>query len=249
MATTSVEKALQAITLLAERPMSASELARRLETHRSTVSRLARTLEEHRFVRRDPDGTLRLGPFLTTLPAGDLRKQELIDLARPHLDRLGDRFGHTVHLAGLEGADVVYWHKVESRQVLRMYSTIGAIAPAHATGVGKAILAHLPPRRRDQVLGRGGLHAFTEHTLTDRPVLETRLEQVAEDGWALDASEHEDFIHCVAAPVLGPDGSAVAAVSVTAPQVLVSRDDLLAMVPDLLEVTTRISHEIGDTTP
>lgn len=246
---TSVEKALQAITLLAEKPMSASELARRLETHRSTVSRLVRTLEEHRFVRRDPDGTLRLGSFLTTLPAGDLRKQEIIDLARPHIDGLGERFGHTVHLAGLEGADVVYWDKVESRQVLRMYSTVGAIAPAHATGVGKAILAHLPSHRRDQVLGRGELHAFTEHTLTDRTALAARLAGIAEDGWSLDASEHEDFIHCVAAPVLGPEGTAVAAVSVTAPQVLVGREDLVAMVPDLLEATTRISQEIGDTAP
>lgn len=246
---TSVEKALQAITLLAEKPMSASELARRLETHRSTVSRLVRTLEEHRFVRRDPDGTLRLGSFLTTLPAGDLRKQEIIDLARPHIDGLGERFGHTVHLAGLEGADVVYWDKVESRQVLRMYSTVGAIAPAHATGVGKAILAHLPSHRRDQVLGRGELHAFTEHTLTDRTALAARLAGIAEAGWSLDASEHEDFIHCVAAPVLGPDGTAVAAVSVTAPQVLVDREDLVAMVPDLLEVAARISQEIGDTTP
>lgn len=246
--TTSVEKALQAITLLAEGPMSASELARRLDTHRSTVSRLVRTLEERQFVRRDPDGTLRLGSFLTTLPAGDLRKQELIDLARPHLDGLGERFGHTVHFAGLEGAQVIYWDKVESRQVLRMYSTVGAVAPAHATGVGKAILAHLPQDRRDRVLGRGDLHAFTDHTLTDREALDTRLAGIAVDGWSLDAAEHEDFIHCVAAPVLGPDGNAVAAVSVTAPQVLVSREDLLAMVPDLLEVATRISHEIGDST-
>src|SRR5699024_751483 len=145
-------------TLLAEQPMSASELARRLETHRSTISRLVRTLEDHRFVRRDPDGTLRLGSFLTTLPAGDLRKQELIELARPYIDDLGARYGHAVHFAGLEGADVVYWDKVESRQVLRMYSTIGAIAPAHATGVGKAVLAHLPADRRDQMLGTGELH-------------------------------------------------------------------------------------------
>lgn len=246
---TSVEKALQAISLLAEAPMSASELARRLETHRSTVSRLVRTLEEHRFVRRDPDGTLRLGSFLTTLPAGDLRKQEIVHLARPHLDALGERFGHTVHLAGLEGAQVVYWDKVESRQVLRMYSTVGAIAPAHATGVGKAILSTLPSEQRDRVLGRGELHAFTEHTLTDRDALDARLAGIADEGWSLDAAEHEDFIHCVAAPVVGPDGIAVAAVSVTAPQVLVDREDLLTMVPDLLEATTRISQEIGDTPP
>lgn len=246
--TTSVEKALEMITLLAEGPMSASEVARRLDTHRSTVSRLSRTLEDFRFVRRDADGSLRLGSFLATLPANDLHRQELVEVARPHLERLGERFGHTVHLAGLEGGDVVYWDKVESRQVLRMYSTIGAVAPAHATGVGKAILAHLPPSRRERVLGPGELHAFTDHTLTERGALDARLADIAEHGWSLDAAEHEDFIHCVAAPVLGVGGTAVAAVSVTAPQVLVSREDLVAMVPDLLEVTTRISHEIGDTT-
>ncbi|NYE01914.1 DNA-binding IclR family transcriptional regulator [Kineosphaera limosa] len=243
-----MEKALQIITLVAQRPMSASEISRELDTHRSTISRLVRTLEEHRFVRRDRDGTVRLGSFLTTLPSHDLRRQELIDAARPHLEALGERFGHTVHLAGLEGNDIVYWDKVESRQVLRMYSTIGARAPAHATGVGKAILALLPPARRARVLETGELTRHTEHTIVDREQLEEHLAEIAHRGWAVDALEHEPFIHCVAAPICGANG-VVGAVSVTAPQVLVPREELLAMVPDLVGIAAQITTDIGGNAP
>lgn len=242
----SVEKVLQAIVTLAESPMTASQLARRLDIHRSTASRLVRTLTEHRFVRRSPDGKLHLGSFLATLPLADLGRTEVIDTARPHLEKLGDLYGHTVHLAGLEAGEVVYWDKVESRQVIRMYSTTGVAAPAHATGVGKAILAHLSEQARDRLIGPDQLPGFTEHTHRSRESLLGDLREIAQRGWSLDAAEHEDFIHCVAAPIFDVRGRIVAAVSITAPQFIVNRDELTAMTPELTQAAHNISKEMGD---
>ncbi len=245
---TSVEKALQAIVILAESPMTASELARRLGIHRSTASRLVRLLEEFRFVRRSHDGTLHLGSYLVALPHPDLQRAEVIDVARPYMQKLGHLYGHTVHLAGLETDQVGYWDKVESRQVIRMFSTIGAAAPAHATGVGKAILSHLPESELDRLIGAGALECFTEHTHRERESLMADLREIAGRGWSLDAAEHESFIHCVAAPIFGAGHRIVAAISITTPQFTVTEEDLTAMTPELIQAACNISEELGDST-
>lgn len=244
---TSVEKALQIVMHLAAEPISGSELARRLEVHRSTSSRLLRTLEEYDFVRREPEGTLHLGSFFASLPLLDIRRAEIVGTARPQLERLGQSTGLTIHLAGLEPGRVAYWDKIESHQTIRMYSTIGATAAPHATGVGKAVLAHLTDRRRRTLVGGGSeLEGFTKNTHRTFASLTQDLENVAERGWALDDEEHEEFIHCIAAPIFDAQEQAVAAVSITAPQFVVDTEQLRSMLPDLLRTSRRISKEMGD---
>src|SRR5699024_6686206 len=76
---------------------------------------------------------------------------DLRSAAHEHLRALGSASGHTVHLAALDGDSIVYLDKVESRQSIRMYSYVVARAPLHATGVGKAILAHIDPQERESI--------------------------------------------------------------------------------------------------
>ncbi len=243
---TSVEKALQIIVQLAGEPMSGSELARRLDVHRSTSSRLLQTLEDYQFVSRDIDGDLHLGPFFASLPLLDLRRTEIASAARKHLEALGATTGHTIHLAGLEPTRVAYWDKIESRQTIRMYSTIGATATAYATGVGKAILAHVDERRRRALCGAEPVERFTDHTHGTYASLAADLDLIVARGWALDDEEHEEHIHCVAAPIFNASGEPVAALSITAPQMLVPADQLHAMAPDLMTTAQNISTELGD---
>lgn len=243
---TSVEKALQIIVQLAGESMSGSELARRLDVHRSTSSRLLQTLEEYQFVSRDVDGDLHLGSFFASLPLMDLRRTEIVRAARPHLEALGTSTGHTIHLAGLEPTRVAYWDKIESRQTIRMYSTIGATATPYATGVGKAILAHLDERRRRALCVEEPFEGFTSHTHRTYGSLLTDLDRIAAEGWALDDEEHEAHIHCIAAPIFDSAGSVVAAVSITAPQMLVSPDQLRGMAPELRHAAQNITTDLGD---
>lgn len=243
---TSVEKALQIIIQLSKEPVTGSELARRLGVHRSTSSRLLTILEGHDFVSRDLHGQLHLGSFFASLPLMDLRRTEIITTARDQLTALGEATGHTIHLAGLETTRIAYWDKIESRQTIRMYSTVGATATPYATGVGKAILAHLDQRRRRALLGGGDFEPYTPHTHRSLSSLETDLEEIVNRGWSLDDEEHEEHIHCVAAPVFDATGNVVAAVSITTPQVLVSNQELQAMTPQLLETAQCISNEMGE---
>lgn len=242
---TSVRRALQILLLLSEEPLTISDLGRRLDIHRATALRLVRTLEEERFVRRRDDGRCRLGPRMLTLAQAAVETGDLTSAAAPHLNALGRRCGHTIHLAGLSDGAVVYLDKVESRHTIRMYSRIGATSPPHATGVGKVILAHQSPEGRATLLGPGRLKGFTDNTLTDRAALDAELERIANQGWALDDCEHEPFIHCVAAPVRTTTGAVVAAVSVSVPSMVVNRDELLQLVPDVRSTALAISAELG----
>lgn len=241
----SVEKALQILLELATGPATISDLGRRLDVHRTTSLRLLRALEEERFVRRSPDGRYQLGPRMRMLAHTALEGLDVRVAAGEHLRALGERCGQTVHLAGLEDNCIAYLDKVESRHAIRMYSRIGAVAPPHATGVGKAILAYLPDERRDLLLGEAPFRACTSNTCTTRAELDRELKEVAAKGWALDDFEHEEFIHCVAAPVRDAAGDVCAAVSVSVPRMVLERDELLALVPDVVATADAVSEELG----
>ncbi|WP_304452484.1 IclR family transcriptional regulator [Nocardiopsis sp. YSL2] len=241
----SVERAMRILVELADGPTTISELGRRLDVHRTTSLRLLRTLEEQRFVRRTDDGSYQLGPRMATLAAAALEGLDIRGLAARHLRDLGASTGQTIHLGALEGDRVVYLDKVESRHAVRMYSHIGALAPLHATGIGKAILAHLPERERDTLLGDPPFESCTPNTRTDRAALDEELARTAARGWSLDDFEHEEFIHCVAAPVFDAAGRVAAAISVSAPSMVLDRADLLALTGDLTATARDISEELG----
>ena len=241
----SVERALRILRELAAGPATISELGRSLGVHRTTSLRLLRTMEEERFVRRAADGRYRLGPQMRMLAHTAVESLDVRTAAAEHLRALGERCGQTVHLAGLEDRDVVYLDKVESRHAIRMYSRIGAFAPPHATALGKAILAHLDPAERDRLLGPPPWRRCTAHTRTTREALEQELRRTVAQGWAVDDFEHEEFIHCVAAPVRDASGAVCAAVSVAVPRMVLERDDLLALVPDVIATAAAVSEELG----
>jgi DNA-binding IclR family transcriptional regulator len=240
-----VERALRILVELGDGPATISDLARRLDVHRSTALRLLRPLEAERFVRRREDGRYALGATIQSLSQAALEEHDVRAVAHPHLQALGDRHGHTVHLAALQDREVVYLDKVESTHAIRMHSRIGATAPLHATGVGKAILAQLPEAQLDQLLGDEPYRSCTAHTRTTRTALETELAATRDRGWVLDDREHEEFIHCVAAPVFDATGRVCAAISITVPVMIMERDDLIALAPDVTSAAAAIGQDLG----
>jgi len=241
----SVERALHILVALADGPATISEIGRRLGVHRTTSLRLLRSLENEHFVRRRDDGRYRLGPRMTMLAHAALDSADVRSVATHHLHELGAKHGHTVHLGAVENHNVIYLDKVESQHAIRMYSRIGVTAPLHATAVGKAILAHTPQSERDRLLGDPPFRTCTPNTITARADLDRDLEATLRNGWALDHYEHEEIIHCVAAPIFDAANHAIAAVSISAPSVVLDHDGLLALTPDLLDTAHAISEELG----
>lgn len=242
----SVRRALDLLAQLAFGPASLDDLARDAPVHKTTVMRLLHSLSEKGFVVRNSQQRYTLGPRFFELSTLALEQRDIRAVARPHLLRLAESTGHTVHLAAFEGPDVVYLDKVESRQPVRMYSRIGLTAALHAAAVSKVLLAGLPQERRAHVANTLAYHRLTPRTLGSAAELLVELDAVAAQGWSVDLAEHEEFVHCAAAPVRDAGGRVVAAVSCSVPAVLLDGDrDIHDLIPAITTCTEAISADLG----
>lgn len=241
--TKSLERALRILDIItAERWVGAKELADRVGLHRSSMYRILALLQRWGYVRQDPQ-TLQYGLGWHLLVMADHIDlyQELPRLARPYLEELMQLTRETTHLMTLDGSEVYYLAKVESPETIRMHSRVGARMPACTTAGGKVLLASLPPARRERVVRSAELRRKTANTITDPDELLALLDQVARQGWAADYEENEEGVCCIAAPVTRPDGSVVAAVTVSCPLFRTPRPRLEGFIPAIRATADKIS--------
>ncbi|MFJ5947914.1 IclR family transcriptional regulator [Streptomyces noursei] len=242
-----VDRALSILPLLAEGPADLGRVADRLGVHKSTALRLLRTLHEHGLVYRQPDQRYRLGARLFALAQEAVESLDVRDIAHPHLVALNERCGHTVHLAVYEENEVLYIDKVESRYPVRMYSRIGKPVAITVAAVAKLLLADLPEAERRTVAEKLDYPRYTSRSTTDAAAFLAELATVREQGWATDLGGHEESINCVGAPIRGADGRVAAAMSVSAPNVVVSAEELLGLLPLVRRTADAISREYSGT--
>jgi len=222
-----------------------TELSRRLGLGKSTVHRLCATLEHHGYLVRDPGtGRYRLSLRVFQIGSHALEALDLPARAMPALEALGAATEETVHLAVLDGAEVIFIGKVESPRPLRLYSQVGRRCPAHCTAVGKVLLAHAGAEQRALLAARP-LKRYTPKTITSPAGLERELDDVRRRGHAADEEEFEEGIRCVAAPVRDYRGRVVAALSVSAPAGRLPRARTASLVEQVLDTARRVSEELG----
>lgn len=211
-----VDKAISLLVAFGDRASSGigvSELARRAQLSKSTAYRVLGLLERNGVVER-VGSDYRLGERLHHLgrsvyaPGSD----SIRDALMPFLSDLFEATRQTVHLAVLHGTDVVYLAKLYGHQAAPVPSRIGGRLPAHTTAVGKALLAYRPDATEQ--LAHTPLLRFTDHTITSHSALSAELARIRDEGVAYDCEESRIGLTCVAAPVLGVGGRAVAAMSV-----------------------------------
>ncbi|MEU5549749.1 IclR family transcriptional regulator [Micromonospora sp. NPDC047793] len=214
----SAGRTLDLLELLADQPRSwaLGDLARALGIPKSSLHGLLRTLTSRGWVQTDDTGTrFRLGLRALRVGAAYLDGDDRVGLLGSVLDELSRRFGEAVHLGRLDGDQVVYLAKRESVHRLRLYSAIGRRLPAHATALGKALLAGHPEQTVDTLL-TWPLPRLTPHTVCDRDALHAALADVRATGHAVDREENAEGIVCfaMAVPLSSP---AVDAVSISVP--------------------------------
>ncbi|NVM99511.1 IclR family transcriptional regulator [Arthrobacter sp. SDTb3-6] len=241
----SLVRALELLGKVAGQPATLDELAATSDVHKTTVMRLLHSLEAEHFLVRNGAGQFQLGRRLFELSSRALEQRDIRQVAHPHLARLNGATGHTVHLAEMEGAEVVYIDKFESRHPVRMYSRIGLTAALHSAAVAKVILADLPVDRREQIAAGLDYVRTTGNTITGAAGLLAELGEVAEQGWAHDREEHESYVHCIAAPIRDASGRVVAAASLSVPVMLLDYEGLLKLLPGLKDATRAISTDLG----
>jgi DNA-binding IclR family transcriptional regulator len=241
----SLRRALRILIELGRGPANLDQLAEVTGVHKTTVLRLLRTLAEDGFVFRDGTHRYHLGSRLFELSARALDQREVRQIAAPHLAAFNRRHGRTTHLAVLEAGEVVYIDKLESHDQIRMYSRIGLRAPLHSTAVAKVLLADLPDDELAVVVAGIEFTPLAANTITDPSQFLAEIARVRAQGWAGDREENEPSINCLAAPVRGASGRVLAAVSVSVPEIVLPYQQLLELLPALLDVTTTISRDCG----
>lgn len=243
-----VDRALRILPLLAEGPANLEQVATRLDVHKSTALRLLRTLHEHGMVYRQEDQRYRLGARLFALAQQAMETLDVREIAHPHLLALNEKIGHTIHLAVYEEGEVVYIDKVESRYPVRMYSRIGKPVAITVAAVAKLLLSDLPEAERRSIAERLEYPRYTARSTPDAAAFLTELLRVRDQGWATDLGGHEESINCVGAPIRGADGRIAAAMSVSAPNVVVTADELLKLRPLILRTAEAVSREYSGNT-
>ena len=238
----SIERAFDLLEMLGDAggALGLSELATASGLPLPTVHRLMRTLVNRGYARQEASRRYTLGSRLIRL--GEISSRMLGSSLRPFLAKLVRLTGETANLAMLDGDEVVYLAQVPSPHQMRMFTEPGRRVRTHATAVGKALLAQLPPAEARALLDHD-MPAFTPTTITDPDLLLAHLEVIRQQGYAVDEGEQEVGVRCFAVAV--PDAPAALAVSASGPAGRMTDDAAARIVPALTEIAAEISKTIA----
>jgi DNA-binding IclR family transcriptional regulator len=247
----SVGTAIQLLKAFSEEQVDIgiSELSRRLGVAKSTVHRLAATLAAEGLLEQDRETEkYRLGIALFRLGALVRRRMDISSQGRPYLYALREKTNETVHLAILDGTEIMYVYNLESTQAIRMRSDLGVRKPAYCTAEGQAILAFQPQAVVDAVIAQG-LSPRTPQTVTDPADLIKALAVVRQRGCAIEDEESEIGMRGISAPIRNDAGEVVASVGIAGPVTRLSKKAIAAFIPHVIETADLVSSRLGYRSP
>ena len=222
----------------AGRPLGLAEISRETGLPKTTVHRVLQQMVQLGAVERE-DGMYRIGIHMFVL-SSVVPEVVLRGVALQRLLQLQQRTGHSLHLATMRDDRVVYLEKIANSHGADIPTGVGTSFSAHATGVGKAMLAYLPPADLNRILSQP-LEPMTSKTITDPEKLMLNLDQIRRDGLAFDDEEAAPRVRCVAHPIMHM-GEAIAGVSISFPR---SAPLEKAAVLALRETCTSISRDLA----
>jgi DNA-binding IclR family transcriptional regulator len=212
------ETTLEIIDLLQElNEAGVTELADRLGLAPSAVHKHLSTLQEHRYVVKE-GSKYQLGLRFLELGGYTRRQMEIYNTVRPELKSLADETGEKTNFMVEERGRGIYIYRSMGNEAIQVNTYTGEVAYLHKTALGKAILAHLPEERVDKIIDTHGLPSGTDQTITEPDELFETLTEIRERGVAFDDEERINGLRCVAVPILGSEGEALGAISVSGPK-------------------------------
>jgi DNA-binding IclR family transcriptional regulator len=244
----SADRALAILDLVASRgSIRFNELVASLDLPRSSTHGLLQTLVNRGWLDLDAE-TRRYSIGLHAWNVGQAYPGHgsLLNVAVPVMDALARRIGQTVQLARLDGVEALYVAISEAPQPIRLANSVGMRLHAHATGIGKALLAQLPPEESAHRLRSVALPRFTPQTIVEPDRLDQELATIRARGYALDQEEVMTGCHCVAVPLLDDGNGFITALSITSPtsrdQSSWPEDELAALQDAAAQIRSRLDQ-------
>lgn len=194
--------------------LTLAQLAATTGQDKATLLRHLDVLLGARLVERD-ENTYSLGLHSFALGANYLAQHSIYVISRSPMEDLAELLGETISLAIRDGSEVVYIEVVHGQAEIGVQSSVGVRQPVHCSALGKALLAWLTPNERKTSVYAHPLVRLTSHTITSAAELETHLDEVRRNGYAIDSEERAEGIRCVATPIWDRTGRVTAALSVS----------------------------------
>lgn len=193
-----------------------SELAEHVDLAKSTVHRYLVTMEECGYLVKEGD-MYHVGLRFLELGEYARSRKKAYPMAEPKVAELARETNERAQFIVEEHGAAVYIHRAFGEHAIRTDPGIGKRIPVHATSAGKAILAHMPNIRTEQIIEEQGLASITDYTITNPDELWTELEEVREQGYAINNQENIQGLRAVGVPVIGPADQVLGAFSVSGP--------------------------------
>ncbi len=206
----SLDRALSILEHLSKRKSAGvTEIAMEFGMDKATVSRIMQTFEKHGLVAKSGEtAKYYIGSGVLKLSYNTLLKQKMIQIAKPSLSVLSETLDTTARLCMVEGDKVFIIDQVlpSKGKNAKEADIPGINKPMYCSAIGKTILAYMPPAMRDAQINKLDLVPYTENTIVDKDQLRKELEQIREQGYALNIAEFSDRTYCIAVPVFGETG-------------------------------------------
>jgi len=237
-----VQKALNILEMLAEaESLHPSDLARELGLSRSNVYRLLASLEAMGYVEKMDSSRFGLSFKVFMLGSNISRRNQILRISHPIMSRLAKLCHENINLAIMYRQKALYIDQIESPHPLKLNQPVGKTDPLHCTALGKALLSGLSGRELEAFLRSNKLISYTKNTIADPESLIAEIQKVKKRGYAMDIEETHEGIHCIAVPILDNTNKVIAALSISAPSVRLTKQQMRKLRIPLINTSKEIS--------
>ena len=245
--TPSLDRALAVLRCLggASVGLTLSEISERLGLSVNFVYRVTQSLVAHGYVVRDAGKRFSIGAQMLELCQPVVDDVPLTETALPAMRWLSEQTGEAAHLGIISGCEGIVLERVIGRALIKFYVERGTRFPLHTSGPGKAMLAFMPDHQRDAIIAGMKFERFHPWTISNRKDFLRCLNEVRAQGFAFDAGEHLEGHHCLGAPILGPDGDAIASLWISAPSQRLSEERMRAIAPTVKQAGDMVSRSLN----
>lgn len=247
----SLQRGLEVLSFVVDAgsPVKLQEIVRRLGLDKASAFRLLTTLEVEGLVAKQPvDKSYTIGAKLVRWMSSARKDQELVHLCRPHLEKLTRQTHESSHIGVLTGMRLTLIDVVPPADTLvAIKHSVGGAVEIHCSALGKALLAFQPPELQDRIIAALDFPRFTGATIVEPAVFREALQNVRDRRFAVDDAEFNDWIYCMAAPILDKGNHAVASlgISVFKPTLNADAMRLAFLQGAVCDCAAAVSHDLS----
>lgn len=226
--------------------MSLSELDRSLKISKPTILKILQTLSYCRFVKCESLNDSKkyfLGSAFLDYGRVAQSTFNIVNFARPYLEKLRDKTNETINLGIEEDNYIILLDKIESKQSIKLVSKIGREMNMYSSAMGKTLLANYSEKKLNEYLSKTTMVKITKNTIVSPSKLKLELKEIRAQGFSLDKVENQDDIFCVGFPLI-KNSHVYGAFSISAPEYRVNKDVLTLFIKNGKEVQQEILAEL-----